>query len=262
MANARPARGAARDMSPYRDRSDGLVTPYANRIELTGSLRSLRFPDRCANCGAATRDRLAVRKVFSRSTGYRSRLFSSTRYMTGYRIDTAWVPYCPACIAKDARERKPLAARWLARLGGILLRSFPALFPLGFAVFLLTTIQPPIHPGEATGGFERAMALLFGLSGAGIIGYAWWDTRNCMVPKQTGVTLAFDFSRDVSDVFDHGQRRICSMRDAAFADAFAELNRDRVWRPDPAATRAEGRVWVACAIFLVLAGIAAAILNR
>jgi len=241
------------------DRLEGLLAPHPNRVELTGALRSLGFPNRCANCGVATTERFPVRKVFGRSSGYRRRAISR-RYL-GYRIDTARVPYCPACIAQDARERQSRASRWRARLGGMLIRSFPAVFPLGFAVFLLTAIQPPTHPGEATGGFERALALLFGLSGAGVIGYGWWDTRSCMVPRQTSVTLAFDFSPDVSDVLDHGQRRVYAMRDAAFAEAFTALNRDRVWQPDPAAVRAEMRLWIVCAVFLAIGALVAALLN-
>jgi hypothetical protein len=242
------------------DRLVGLVAPNPNRVELTGALRSLRFPSRCANCGAATTERLAVRKVFGRNSGFRRRVFS--RGYQGYRIDTARVPYCPACIAQDARERESLASRWRARLRGMLIRGLPAVFPLGFAVFLLGTIRPAAHPGEATGAFERALALLCGLSGAGLLVYGWWDTRDCMVPKQTRVTLAFDFSPDVSDLLDRSRRRVYTIRDAPFAQEFTALNRDRVWRPDPVVERAEGRVWIACMIFLVLAAIAAAALNR
>jgi hypothetical protein len=83
-----------------------------------------------------------------------------------------------------------------------------------------------------------------------------------MVPRQTSVTLAFDFSPDVSDVLDHHQRRVYSMRDPAFAEAFTALNRERVWRTDPVAERAEKRVWIMCAVFLALAGLAALVLNR
>jgi hypothetical protein len=242
------------------DRLDGLVTPHPNRVELTGTLRSLGFPNRCANCGAATTERLPVRKVFARYAGYRRRAMSR-RYL-GYRIDTARVPYCPTCIAQDARECQSLASRWRSRLGGILIRSLPAVFPLGFAVFLLTNIQPATHPGEAADGFVRALALLFGFSGMGVIGYGWWDTRNCMVPKQTSVTLAFDFSPDVSDLLDHSQRRVYTMREAAFAEAFTALNRERVWQQDPVAERAEMRVWIVCLVFLAIGALVAALLNR
>lgn len=238
---------------------DGLP-PHPNRVELTGPLRTLRFPGRCANCGAATTERLPVRKVFGRSSGYRRRAISR-RYL-GYRIDTAPVPYCPACIAQDGRERQSLASCWRARLLSLALQSIPAFPCLGFAVFLLSTIGPPTHPGEATGGFERTFALVFSLAGACLIGYAWWDTRRYLVPRQTSVTLAFDFSPDVSDVLDHGERRVYAMRDQAFAEAFTALNRDRVWQPDPSAERAEMRVWIACAVFLAIGALAAALLNR
>jgi hypothetical protein len=239
---------------------DGLLAAHPHRVELTGTLRSLGFPSRCANCGAATTERLPVRKLFGRWSGYR-RTATSRRYV-GYRIDTARVPYCTACIAQDARERQSLASRWRARLGSLLLTSFPALFPLGFAVFLLSTIDPPAHAGEATGGIERTFALAFGVAGAGLIAYAWWDTRRYMVPQQTSVTLAFDFSPDLSDVLDHGERRIYASRDPAFAEAFTALNRERIWQPDPAAERAELRVWIACAVFLALSALAAVLLNR
>ena len=238
---------------------DGLLEPHPHRVELTGPLRTLGFPNRCANCGAVTSERLPVRKVFARNTSYLRR--TGSRRYRGYRIDTARVPYCPACIAQDAREGQSLASRWRARLGSLLIQSFPALFPLGFVVFLLTTISPPGTSGDS-GGFVRTLALVFGGSGLGLIAYAWWDTRRSMVPRQTSVTLAFDFSPDVSDLLDHNQRRVYTMRDAAFAEAFTTLNRDRLWQPDPAAERAEMRVWIACAIFLVLGALAAALLNQ
>jgi hypothetical protein len=248
---------ATSDAVPLDSRLDGLLEPNPHRAELTGSLRSLGFPNRCANCGSVTAERLPVRKVFARSAGYRRRM-GSTRYR-GYRIDTARVPYCGPCIAQDARERQSVTARWRARLVSLLIQSLPAVFPIGFAVFLLVTVGP--ESGEAL-GFVNVLSLVFGVAGAGLIAYAWWDTRRHMVPRQTRVTLAFDFSPDVSDLLDHSQRRIYTMRDAAFAEAFTALNRDRVWQPDPAAERAEMRVWIVCGVFLAIAALVAALLNR
>jgi len=248
------------DAAVHEPSLDGPREPHPYRVELTGPLRSLGFPNRCANCGAVTSERLPVRKVFGRNAGYRRRAIS--RQYRGYRIDTALVPYCPPCIAQDARERESAASRWRSRLGALLIQSFPAFFPLGFAVFLLTTISPSMNPGDTGGGVERLLALVFGGAGLGLIAYAWWDTRRCMVPRQTSVTLAFDFSADVSDVLDHSQRRVYAMRDAAFAEAFTALNRDRVWQPDPAAVRAEMRVWIVCAVFLAIGALVAAVLNR
>ena len=248
---------AAPDSVALDSRLDGLVEPNPHRAELTGPLRSLGFPNRCANCGSVTRERLPVRKVFGRSAGYQRRL-GSTRYR-GYRIDTARVPYCGVCIAQDARERQSIASRWRARLGALLIQSLPAVFPIGFAVFLLTTIGP--ESGEAL-GFVNVLSLVFGGAGAALIAYALWDTRRYMVPRQTSVTLAFDFSPDISDLLDHRQRRVYTMRDPAFAEAFTALNRDRVWQPDPAAERAEMRVWIVCGVFLALGALVAALLNR
>jgi hypothetical protein len=250
---------AAPDAVALDSRLDGLLEPNPHRVELTGSLRSLGFPNRCANCGSVTSERLPVRKVFARNAGYRRR--TGSRRYRGYRIDTVQVPYCGTCIARDARERRSIASRWRARLLSLLIQSFPALFPIGFAVFLLTTVGPDAGSGEAL-GFVNVMALVFGGVGAALIAYAWWDTRRHMVPRQTSVTLAFDFSPDISDLLDHRQRRIYAMRDAAFAEAFTALNRDRVWQPDPAAERAELRVWIVCGVFLAIGALAAALLNR
>ncbi|HET7468283.1 MAG TPA: hypothetical protein VFJ81_01360, partial [Gemmatimonadales bacterium] len=162
---------------------------------------------------------------------------------------------------RDAGERQSARSRWRARLLSLLIQSLPALFPIGFAIFLLTSVAPDAGSGQAL-GFVNVMALVFGGAGAAVIAYAWWDTRRYMVPRQTSVTLAFDFSPDISNLLDRSQRRIYAMRDPAFAEAFTALNRDRVWQPDPAAQRAELRVWIVCGVFLAIAALAAALLNR
>jgi hypothetical protein len=250
---------AASDPSALDSRLQGLVEPHPHRLELTGPLRSLAFPDRCANCGAVTGGRLPIRKVFARNAGYRRR--TRSRAYRGYRIDTVEVPYCAACVAQDTRERQSVGSRWRARLGGLLLGSFPALFPLGFAIFLLANVQPGSGSNQAA-GFVDLLALVFGGAGVALIAHAWWDTRRYMIPRQTSVTRAFDFSPDVSDLLDHQQRRVYTMRDTGFAEAFAALNRDRVWQPDPAAERKEMRVWIVCGVVLAIGALVAALLNR
>jgi hypothetical protein len=250
---------ATGDAVALDSRLDGLLEPHPHRVELTGPLRGLGFPNRCANCGAVTSERLRVGKVFARNAGYRTR--AGSRGYRGYRIDTVEVPYCRGCIEQDARERQSVASRWRKRLLSLLLPSLPAVFPLGFAVFLLTTVGPDAGSGPAL-GFVNVMALVFGGAGAALIAHAWWDTRRHMVPRQTSVTLAFDFSPDVSDLLDHSQRRVYAMRDAAFAEAFTALNRERVWQPDPAAVRAEMRVWIVCGVLLAIGALVAAFLNR
>lgn len=233
--------------------------PAGHQVELTGRLGSVVFPNRCANCGAATTERLRFRKVFGRGAGYRRR--ASLSAGDGYRIDAAEVPYCAACVAQDARERPSLARRWRERLPSLVLASVPALPCLGFAGYLMTTIAPAAVENGAD-GFERGLVLLFGGWGAALLGRAWWTTRNYMVPRQTSVTLAFDFGPDISDALDPAERRIYTMRDAVFAEAFVQLNRDRVWAPDPAAERAEARVWTGALVLLALGGLLALLLNR
>jgi hypothetical protein len=98
--------------------------------------------------------------------------------------------------------------------------------------------------------------------GVALVVRALWETRRYMVPGQTSVTLAFDFSPDISDVLDRSQRRVYAIRETAFAEEFTALNRERIWQPDPVADRAEKRVWIACAVFLLLGALAAALLNR
>ncbi|HET7470762.1 MAG TPA: hypothetical protein VFJ81_13850, partial [Gemmatimonadales bacterium] len=100
-------------------RLDGLLEPHPYRVELIGPLRSLAFPNRCANCGAVTGERLAIRKVFARNAGYRRRT-GSPRYR-GYRIDMVDVPYCAACSTRDAGERQSARSRWRARLRSLLI---------------------------------------------------------------------------------------------------------------------------------------------
>jgi len=56
----------------------------------------------------------------------------------------------------------------------------------------------------------------------------WRDTRRFRVPPQTEVTLACDFSDDISEAFE-GERRVYAIRDEGFAEELAAANRDRAW---------------------------------
>jgi len=76
---------------------------------------------------------------------------------------------------------------------------------------------------------------------------AWEMTRADRVEKQSHVTLACDFSDDVSWFFER-ERRIYAMSNETFARAFADANRDRVWTPVD--DKRSGRLSV---VFLVVA---------
>jgi hypothetical protein len=235
------------------------VAPHPHRVELTGRLATLAFPDHCANCAAPTLARARVRKVFARQRRYGAR--RRNRYR-GYRIDEARVPYCPACLAQDAREREPSVRLWRARLAEMAVAALPALPCLGFGIFLEYKVLRAAPGGESAPGWAHAIAFLFVAWGIGLLASAWYQSRRHMVPRQTSVTLAFDFSEDVAGLLDPGQRRIYAMREAAFAEAFTGLNRDRIWCPNPAAEQREKWIWIACAAFLVVGALVAMLLNR
>jgi hypothetical protein len=60
---------------------------------------------------------------------------------------------------------------------------------------------------------------------------AWQETEYLRVPPQTRVTLAFDFSDSTAASFE-SVRFLCTMRDAGFAAAFKQLNREIEFQPD------------------------------
>ncbi len=131
--------------------------------------------------------------------------------------------------------------------GGALFIAFKALFPIG-------------EMDPVTIAF-LGLALLLAAIALGQLRLAWSRTERFTIPPQTSVTLAFDFSDDVSGVLDPAQRRVYASRDPAFAEAFAALNRDRVWTPDPAAQRTESLLKIALVVFLALAALAGWVLN-
>ncbi len=131
----------------------------------------------------------------------------------------------------------------------------------GFALFVALKILSPMGQGEPLFAPVLGGVLLFAAVALIQARLAWTRTERFAIPPQTSVTRAFDFSDDVSDVFDAKQRRVYAIRDPAFAEAFTALNRDRVWTPDPKAERSERRLAIALAAFLALAALAGLVLN-
>jgi hypothetical protein len=67
------------------------------------------------------------------------------------------------------------------------------------------------------------------------------------------VTLACDFSDDISEPFDP-QRRVYSIRNAAFAEAFAAANPQAAWEAgSPRAVRGQWRRRLATALLILAA---------
>ncbi len=225
---------------------------HAHRVELTGKLRSLAFPDICPSCGAAARERVRVRKVFRRTSRHRP---------TRYFIAEARVPFCPACIARHESEVERMSAPRRLLTALVSFEALGALTCGGFALFVALKILSPMGEGDPLGVPILGLMLLFATVALVQARLAWTRTERFAIPPQTSVTRAFDFSDDVSDVLDSEQRRVYAIRDPAFAEAFATLNRDRVWLPDPKTERVERRLTIAFAVFLALAALAGLVLN-
>lgn len=231
-----------------QDGASGLV-PYAHRWTFSGLPGALQFPPLCPNCGQAAGQSLSYQKVFRRTDHD-----SPTRHV----VRSVTVPFCGACIARhQAEDQAP------TRLQN-LLSSFStaemlgAVFPAIAAVFVAWLVLKDLAHGRWS---SAGILLLVGLFFAGIAWFqrkhVWENTAHLRVPPQSSVTKAFDFSDDLSDVFE-SSRFTCTAHDATFAEAFAALNSERVWeRSSPQAVaerrKANRAMWIFGAVLLLFA---------
>lgn len=204
-------------------RAESALAQHPYQVELRGTLNTLTWPAVCAACGSTATGRVRVPKPFGRPRYYGPR-------SNGIRttiIVAADVPFCDACTARhEALVHRPTLASQVFRS-----LLTPILIPMvgsaivGYIVLRASLDMSPGDPGAwIPWSVMGALALTFVLSIAG----AWRASRAHRIEKQTEVTLACDFSDDVSGVFD-AERRIYAIRDRAFAESFASLNRDRLW---------------------------------
>lgn len=234
-----------------QDRDTGLV-PHPHRCTLRGDPASLQFPPLCAHCGAPAARRVAYAKVFRRTYSD-----SPTEHLTT-EVD---VPFCAACAARHDAAAPPRT-----RLDDLLagLSTFDmlgALMPALAGAFCVYLAAKDVVRGHiARAPWMLGLAAIFGAIAWHQRRHVWQATRHLRVPAQTDVTAAFDFSDDVSDVFEP-PRFTCTMRDARFAEALLALNADRVWTatsPQAVTERksANRRLWLAGGAF-GLVGLAA-----
>jgi hypothetical protein len=80
------------------------------------------------------------------------------------------------------------------------------------------------------------LALVFLLVSAGCWLAARSASRRLRVPAQSSITTAFDFSDDLSELFD-GSWRVYAIRNEAFAAAFESANVSLARDPDAPAVR-------------------------
>jgi hypothetical protein len=200
-----------------------------NRVELTGRPKDFVWPERCPNCGAGASESIRIVKVFFRAR----RITDDPSY---HVITGVEVPFCAACVERHRSEAPRMTGvqRFVSTLMSPLL--FPVLFGVPAALFCLK--EALADPSDTTG-----VAVMGGMAGFFLlIVLASWmasrkATRRLRVPAQTSVTLAFDFSDDLSEMFDES-RRIYAIRDEGFATEFESLNGERVWQPDAPGARA------------------------
>ena len=208
--------------SSLQKRADRDLPEHRYRIELAGWLGTLDWPSICASCGADTEERLIVRKVFARPRLYARGRRSYVRHI----VRSARIPYCGACAA---RHRALVPPRSL--LGDLWRLIWPVLIPMiGSAFFFQLSLRIALaeDSGDPNAKYLFGVPALFGAIFVWCLVIAWYSSRSSRVERQTEVTLACDYSDDVSWIWER-ERRIYAMSSERFARAFADANADRVW---------------------------------
>jgi hypothetical protein len=102
------------------------------------------------------------------------------------------------------------------------------------------------------------MTLIFGFLARITYKSAWQETEYLRVPPQTRVTLAFDFSDSTAAPFE-SVKFLCTMRDAGFAAAFKQLNRESEFQTgsteavaDKRAAQRKSRFWTIVIVAIAL----------
>lgn len=231
-----------------QDGASGLL-PHAHRVTLQGAPRALAFPLLCPNCGRAATHEIAYSKVFRRT---------DEDSPTEYVVSSVQVPFCDECIARHrAQEQRP---DWKAMLSTLFSDAeiFGAVFPGLGALFLLNLAFRDLWHGRFTAtAIELGLGLFFGWIARLQTKVVLDRTAHLRVPPQSEVTQAFDFSDDVSDLFEP-TRVVYTMRDARFAAAFGAINPDKAWHANGPQARAARRkanlaLWAFGALLLLFA---------
>jgi len=193
------------------------LAPHPYRMRLWGVPEHLSFPDLCANCGSSARHRLTYSKFF-----YRALSTNTTRSPDTTLIR---VPFCDTCIAKH-RAESPGPSQFMNLLSRLLTIA-QGLAALGFGLAATvaayySVIQFQRH--HTTYFVSLGVLALFSVvMTKGMFGLMRDGTEKIRAEKQSGLTLAFDFSDSIGAPFE-AVRFDCTMRDEKFAKAFRALN--------------------------------------
>ena len=141
-----------------------------------------------------------------------------------YNTVVVEIPFCYACAELHRAEARKASRfrRWRS-----LIFSPVHIATIGFAIiFFKMDLSWKDFQGLGPKGLWVASTPVVALLLANWL--AFWYTRPDRFEPRSDITNACDFSKNVSMEFGR-QRHIYTMRNKAFADAFIELNRDRVW---------------------------------
>ena len=220
----------------YADRD---LAAHPHRLVLSGQPGEMVFPPLCPNCGGAATQQVRLDKVFERSGSD-----TPTRY------EHTWVllPMCSACAAlHQAAVRPPTLARRVAS-------SFATFDMVGAVVLIVAALFCGwLALRDVVKGRLLSGGLLLGLAGVLMLfaraqrRMAWDATAHLRVPQPSEAARAFDFSDDLSQMFEK-PRFAVTMKNAAFALAFESLNATRLYRPESVvavreAQRAQRKTW-------------------
>ena len=212
-------------------RRSGEVPALRHSVKLVGQASSLRWPDVCVSCGAASSGRLPVTRAFDRDWRF-APASRSPDYFRIVAVQTIDVPVCTACADRHRQEARPvgglstvlslLATAWTLPLVIAVLGVLHSLFPelLGF----------PSAPVPTTR--TRWQTAAFTLAAAGFAATAWYQSRPRRVTPPTTVTETFDFSDNLASLLRE-EHRVYGMDNDVFAQAFRDANLARVWTPSP-----------------------------
>lgn len=201
------------------------LAPNPHRVELRGAPSALSWPRICANCGASASEQITVRKVFGRRRPTRFGRRSSSGPLD-FRIVPAPVPFCLTCANQHRATVVPRSFNLITNF----IFSWAIIPVVGCSIIAYSFFQS-VKTMSLTDPGDRLGWSLFALMIGGVVwcvGLWWRVSAPDRVVDQTEVTLACDFSRDVSEMFER-ERHIYAMRNKTFADAFAAANASRLW---------------------------------
>ncbi len=183
------------------------------------------FPPICPNCGAAAARRLTIEKNFGSAS--QPHIYSLKPF------------FCDACIAKHRQELPPVPLSKQLRylLGNVY--ALPALISLPLLLKFAASLTKAALAGDKPGVIFAGICMTFFSC---ILAWSIFQIRQYVRPRllqpSTSVSSAFQFSTDMSQTFEPTWRRY-TLRNPAYADAFAQLNQARNWdRHNPEAERA------------------------